>query len=235
MTLDVRVAARRGKWVGCLAAALVGCSATGEPIQGSRPVDAATDASVHDDGVDASPADTTPVDTSDTSDTSDTLDASTTPDTGEPGADASTDVSMPPPVDCTTGVFGPSSYTLVDFVYQTKEHDCESSLCTDFVMFDTSCTLRLQVADVTSSAALDAADCDLFTRWLTSDLLVNALRDTVTCHYGKDGPTGAPYESTTLDLADGAANKKTFNCNEEPFKSHRKCVQAFRAKYFPGK
>ena len=43
------------------------------------------------------------------------------------------------------------------------------------------------------------------------------------------------FESTQITLSDGTANKKTFMCKDEPFSSHRACLDGFRAEYFPGK
>jgi hypothetical protein len=151
-------------------------------------------------------------------------------------ADAPLDAPKPAPVDCFTGAFGPSSTTLVDFFYELQVDSCTSSMCSDFIKFDPSCVMTLQVKDVETKATLDSSDCTILKKWLTSDLLVTHMRDTVTCYYGKDGPTTAvPFESNMLTLGDGPANKKTWSCLDEPFASHRKCLNAFRTKYFPGK
>lgn len=217
---------------------LLGCSAAAEPLPPSSTNDGGVDAA-GDGGADAV-IDTAVVDgpdaaVADTSTASDTGPAPADTGAGDVGADAdATDTAPPAPVDCMSGVFGPSSYSLVDFEYQVQVSDCTSSACSDFVAFDGSCTMSLQVADVKTSVVVDPSDCDLLRRWLTSDLLVTKLRDEVTCYYGKDGPAGAPFESSAIELTDGTAAKKTWNCVDEPFASHRKCIQAFRAKYFPG-
>jgi hypothetical protein len=131
----------------------------------------------------------------------------------EPSEDSSAPAA-PPSIDCFADDFGPSSGTLIDFFYEkeTRHTDCTGSDCADYVMVD--------------------AACALFTRWVTSDLLMGALRDTVTC-YGKDVP--GQFESTSVRTSAGSAGKKTACCPLEPFVSHRACIGKFRAKYFPGK
>jgi hypothetical protein len=213
----------------CLVVLLTGCTSASEP---TTAIDAAPD-TVKEIGVaDSAKSDAVIPDT-------EAPDTATAP-ADSASLDAVDDVAIdagppPPPVDCMSGSFGPSSYTLVDLLYEQQVGGCTSSACSDFVMFDSSCVMSLQVADVKTTATVEAGDCTLFKRWLTSDLLVNRLRDTVTCYYGKDGPGSGTFESTQLLLADGAANKKTWMCSDEPFASHRRCIANFRAKYFPGK
>ncbi len=156
-----------------------------------------------------------------------------TPDSGA-GVDTRPEDAGPalPSVDCLTDDFGPSSGTLVDFHYEKQVGACGSSDCSDFVLFGPSCVMTLQVGGAKTSATLTAADCALFTRWVTSDLLVNHLRDSVTC-CGKDVP--GKFESTVVQRSDGYAAKKTASCEQEPFASHRACIASVRAKYFPGK
>lgn len=220
----------------CLCAVLAGCTSAEAPLGSTfPPADATTDTRTADDaGVDTSVVDTAtePTDTAAPPVDSDVAEApqDTAADTAESGP-------PPGPVDCLSGSFGPSSYTLVDLFYQVQVGGCTSSACSDFVMFDPTCAMTLQVSDVKYTATLDASDCELFKRWLTSDLLVTYLRDTVTCYYGKDGSGTGPgaYEDTSISLADGRAAKKTWSCPNEPFKSHRNCINVLRAKYFPGK
>jgi len=145
-------------------------------------------------------------------------------------------VDAPPlgPIDCWSGTYGTPSGSLVDFFYQQQVGGCESSACSDFVLFDAAtCVMTLQVADVKYPATLDSGDCFIFKRWLTGDVLISRLNDTTTCYYGKGG--SGTYEATTVTLAEGIAQKKTWMCGDEPFVSHRRCIQSFRAKYFPGK
>ncbi|MGZ5968894.1 MAG: hypothetical protein ACXWP4_14575, partial [Polyangiales bacterium] len=117
---------------------------------------------------------------------SDTMEAaidSAPVDTGTP-----VEAGPPPmPVDCFTDDFGPSSFTLVDFFYQVQVGACMASTCSDFVMFDPSCVMTLQVADVEHKATLSPEHCTMFTKWLSSDLLVSHLRDKVTCYGKVDG------------------------------------------------
>jgi hypothetical protein len=194
---------------------LLGC-ASSEPPQAAL----ADTAIVVDTAAPDTARDTTVIDTFEAA-----VDSATSADTAE--------TSPPPmPVDCLAGDFGPSSYTLVDFFYQRQVGSCESSMCSDFMMFDPSCVLTLQVADVPYTATLSAAHCATFTRWLTSDLLVKHLRDTTTC---SGAMIPGSFESTQLTLGDGMASKKTFMCKEEPFASHRACLDRLRAEYFPGK
>jgi hypothetical protein len=169
-------------------------------------------------GPDTGSADTSPVDSGTRVD-----------DTGAP-IDAAEAGPPPMPVDCFVDDFGPSSVGLVDFFYQQQVGPCEASSCSDFVMFDPTCVMTLQVADVEHKATLSPAHCTMFKNWLTSDLLVSHLRDTVTC-YGK---VAGVYESSQLTLTDGPAQKKTFMCPNEPFASHRACIAKLRATYFPG-
>lgn len=212
---------------------LMGCSSSepaSAPVDGAAPADAnATDAAVVVDTaagpvVDSAAPDTTPVDSAvDSAAPADTVDAADSADAAPPVM----------PVDCFADKFGPSSGTLVDFFYQRQVDTCESSKCSDFMMFDPKlCELTLQVADEPFKATLSAEHCDLLKRWLTSELLIRHLRDTVTC-YGAMIP--GSFESTQITLSDGTANKKTFMCKDEPFSSHRACLAGFRAEYFPGK
>lgn len=157
----------------------------------------------------------------------------------DPPQDAEADTAAPadtglplPPVDCLADDFGPSSGKLIDFHYQKEVGTCPSSDCSDFVMFDPSCVMRLQVGGVQTKATLSADDCSLFTRWVTSDLLISRLSDTVTC-LGKD--VAGKFESTVVRRDVGYAAKKTASCEVEPFVSHRACIGKFRANYFPGK
>ena len=208
-------------------AMVLGCASSSEPS-------AAPDTAVVDGGavVDTAIVDTTATDTA----AGPALDTSAPDSTVEVAVDSAPDTAdaTPPlgPVNCLTEDFGPSSATLVDFFYQRQVGDCESSACSDFIKFDPTCVMTLQVSDVESTATLSAADCAIFKRWVTSDRLVSRLRDTVTCI-----TPGAPgkFESTQIELSDGFASKKTFLCKDEPFESHRKCLELFRSIYFPGK
>lgn len=141
----------------------------------------------------------------------------------------------PMPLECLTDPFGPSTGTLVDFFYQLQTGTCESSACSDFILFNPSCEMTLQVADVKYTATLDAKDCSTFTKWVSSDLLIGYLKDLTTCYYGTAGPLGASYEATTVTLAEGVVQKKTWACVDEPFGNHRRCLNTLRGKYFPGK
>ncbi|MBI2394283.1 MAG: hypothetical protein HYV09_32225 [Deltaproteobacteria bacterium] len=158
--------------------------------------------------------------------------------TEPPPADASDPVDPPPPppvgsIDCFTDDVGPSSPDkLVELFWEQVTGTCPSSDCSDFVTFTASCAIHLQVRGVGYDSKLSPGDCTLFKKWLTSELLLTKLRDTVTC-YGKDAP--GPFESTSIELTDGFARKKTFTCPVEPFVSHRACIAKVRAKYFPGK
>jgi hypothetical protein len=204
---------------------LVGCSASSSDEPNAAPDSSAT---IADTGISpttdtavfdtySGPIDSTVVDTA-------------LPDTAK---EADVEASAPPgPIDCLAEVGPSSGATLVDFFYQRQVGTCESSMCSDFFKFDPSCVLTLQVADVEYTATLTSEHCTRFTRWLTSKVLVDHLRDTVTC-YG--AMVAGAYESTQITLSDGAANKKTFMCKEEPFVSHRECLDKLRAMYFPGK
>jgi hypothetical protein len=172
---------------------------------------------------DTLPADTSALDTgSEQVDSESRVDSSSV-DTAEAGP-------PPMPVDCFTDDFGPSSVSFVDFFYQRQVGACTASSCSDFVMFDTTCVMTLQVADVEHKATLSPAHCTMFSKWLSSDLLVSHLRDSVTCAGKVDGV----YESSQVTLSDGPASKKTFLCPVEPFQSHRACINKLRATYFPG-
>lgn len=215
-------------------AVLVGCTSAEAPLGSAfPPADASTDTRT---AADTAP-DTTVEDTALPEDTAETPVDSMVHDVPQDTTDTAESGPPPGPVDCLSGSFGPSSYSLVDLFYQLQTGGCTSSACSDFVMFDPTCVMTLQVSDVKYTATLDSSDCELFKRWLTSDLLVTYLRDTVTCYYGKDGSGPGPgaYEDTSISLADGRAAKKTWSCPNEPFKSHRNCINVLRAKYFPGK
>jgi len=150
-------------------------------------------------------------------------------------SDAPAPIEPPPSgsIDCFVDDVSPSApATFVEMFYQQQTGTCPSSDCVDFVTFRSSCSMSLQVGGVVHNATLSSGDCMLFKSWLTSDILLSKLRDTVTC-YGKDGP-GA-IESTEITLTDGSARKKTSTCPVEPFVSHRACIAKVRAKYFPGK
>ncbi len=225
----------------CVFALVVGCTSAEEPSNGVFPAsDAGSDTRVvGSSGKDAGGSDDGADDTSMPADTGTMHEDSAPADTAAESADTGSDTGPPPTaVDCLSGgSYGPSSYSLVDFHYEMNVSGCTSSACSDFVTFNPSCVMTLQVSDVVSTATVDASDCELFKRWLTSDLLVTYLRDTVTCYYGKDGTgVGAgAFESSEVQLADGMASKKTWSCPDEPFKSHRNCINVLRAKYFPGK
>lgn len=212
---------------------LMGCSSAEPavaPADGATPADShAADAAVVVDTaagpvVDSAVPDTTPVEAAvDSAAPADAADAADSADAAPPAM----------PVDCFADTFGPSSGTLVDFFYQRQVDTCESSKCSDFMMFDPkSCELTLQVADEPFKATLSTEHCGLLQRWLTSELLISHLRDTVTC-FGAMIP--GSFESTQITLSDGTANKKTFMCKDEPFSSHRTCLDRFRTEYFPGK
>lgn len=202
-----------------ICALVVGCASGGDPTRVSAAPDATTDTGSADSGTDAADADTSTPSIPD-GDATDAIDAETAPE----------------PIDCVTGAFGPSSYSLIDFVYEVHQGSpgCVSSACPVFLMVDPSCTISLQIEDVKTSATLTPTDCEAFKRWVTSDLLVTKLRDTVTCYFSSGAGPGA-FESTFIELADGAAGKKTWFCSDEPFSSHRACMNKFRSKYFPGK
>jgi hypothetical protein len=145
-----------------------------------------------------------------------------------------TRAESPPPlsfVDCLTDDFGPSTETFVDLLYERQVAPCESSACTDFYKLDTSCTFTVQVADVEHVTTLSAAHCAKVTKWLSSDRLVSHIKDTVTC-YGV--VVAGKFEATSLALGSGRIAKKTFMCPDEPFASHRACLDSLRSIYFPG-
>lgn len=206
-------------------AMVLGCASSSETVGPS----ATPNTSVVDGGaiVDASATDTAAGPALDTSTPDAAIDSA--PDAAVAEADAAAPLG---PINCLTDDFGPSSATLVDFFYQRQVGDCESSACSDFIKFDPTCVMTLQISDVESTATLSAEHCAILKRWVTSDRLVSRLRDTVTCI-----TLGAPgkFESTQIQLSDGYASKKTFLCKDEPFESHRKCLEMFRATYFPGK
>jgi len=206
-----------------LLALLAGCSSAEPTVIGSTTSDTGA-------------ADTRVVDAeSETAAADSELPDSSSRDTGPRDAGDDAADTGPMPVECLTDPFGPSTGTLVDFFYELQAASCESSACSDFILFNPSCEMTLQIADVKFKATLDAKDCATFTRWASSDLLVDHLRDLTTCYYGKYGPSGAAYEATTVTLAEGIVQKKTWMCGDEPFASHRRCLNALRGKYFPGK
>jgi hypothetical protein len=204
----------------------VACSTGEDPAVPAADTGKADTAVASDSAVDTFVADTAIADTSvmDTAVDTDSPRDTDTVDTAE--------AAPPPmPVDCFTDDFGPSSFSFVDFFYQQQVGACEASSCSDFVMFDnSSCVMTLQVADIEHKATLEPAHCTMFKNWLSSDLLVSHLRDSVTCA----GKVSGIYESSQVTLSDGPASKKTFMCPDEPFASHRACIMKLRATYFPG-
>jgi hypothetical protein len=131
-------------------------------------------------------------------------------------------------LDCLGGT-GPSNPELfISFFSSVTSGTCPSSACVDFVMFDTSCRYTLQLHDQQNTVELGAADCAAFTRWLSSDLLISALRDPVECGDG----TG--NESAEIRLQSGSAQRKYAGCGSEPYVIHRDCLAKIRATYFPG-
>jgi len=107
--------------------------------------------------------------------------------------------------------------------------DCPGSACMDFVDLDASCVFGLQVSNTRYTATLSDTDCTALKRWFTSDVLLAGLRSYCA---GLSGD-----ESLIVEATDPAysARKKFHDCPGEPFVSHRACLAAIRAKYFPGK
>jgi hypothetical protein len=212
---------------------LVACSTAEDPTVPVADTGKADTAVTSDAAVDTFVADAAAADTS-AVDTAAPVDSESPRDSESPGDSDSVDTAEaappPMPVDCFTDDFGPSSVSFVDFFYQQQVGACEASSCSDFVMFDTSCVMTLQVADIEHKATLSPPHCAMFQKWLSSDLLVSHLRDSVTCA----GKVAGIYESSQITLSDGTASKKTFMCPDEPFASHRACIMKLRATYFPG-
>jgi len=209
--------------------AMVACSTAEEPLASSPP-DARDAAASETAAADTAIADTwLPVDAATTDgpipDTA--IEAEVPVDTGTKDPDAG---PPPAPVDCLIDDVGPSSVGFVDLFYERLVKDCTSSACSDFIKLDTSCVFSVQVNDIPHTTTLTDEHCTRLKKWLTSDLLVGKLRDTVTCYGSKSGI----YESTQLTLSDGLAWKKTYMCTLEPFVSHRACLDKVRALYFPG-
>lgn len=187
---------------------------------------------VHDAASESAAPDTAIVDSGPAKDAAIAVDSSSS-DTEVPIDTGTVDIDAGPPpgpVDCLTDDFGPSSVSFLDMFYERLVKECTSSACSDFYKLDASCTFTLQVEDVEHTTTLSEEHCAKMKKWLTSDLLVNKLRDTVTCYGSKSGI----YESTQLTLSDGSAWKKTYMCPLEPFASHRACLDQLRAIYFPG-
>lgn len=199
------------------------CSKAEEPLAASQ-ADAQGDAGPR---VDATSTDsTTAADTAPVPDTGAAVDTTVDEDTGT----GELEVGPPPaPNDCMVDDPGPSSVGFVSLFYERLVKDCTSSACSDFYKLDSACLFTLQVADVEHETTLNPEHCAKMKKWLTSDVLVKHLRDTVTCYGSKDGI----YESTQLTLSDGSTSKKTYMCPLEPFVSHRRCLDQLRSIYFP--
>jgi hypothetical protein len=144
-------------------------------------------------------------------------------------ASAAASIAVPAAdLDCLgdTGASNPELF--ISFFSSVTSGTCPSSACVDFVMFDTSCHYTLQLHDQQNTVELSVADCAAFIRWLSSDVLIAALRDPVECGDG----TG--NESAQIELKDGWAQRKYAGCKSAPYVSHRACLAKIRAKYFPG-
>jgi len=139
------------------------------------------------------------------------------------------DAGAVPAYDC-LGYAGPSQPNLFSSMTGwAAVRDCPSSACVDFVDLDAQCTFGLQTNNVRTTALLSTADCDGLKRWLTSDVLLAGLRSACGDFTGNES---LEVETTDPTLSSG---KKFDGCTEEPFPSHRACLKAVRARYFPGR
>jgi hypothetical protein len=138
------------------------------------------------------------------------------------------DAGAAPTLDCLAGVAPSRPEIFGSITGSAVVGPCPGSACVDFVDMDAQCGFGLQVHGVRTAVQLSTADCDALKRWFTSDVLLAGLRSPC--------GDGTGNESLEVGLTDPqlSSGKKFAGCTEEPFPSHRACLRAVRARYFPG-